>query len=304
MFTSATACVSSAQMQDATSSRRSGKGHTSFMLLSGLLFSSGIGLLAYRRHSLSRNGVFGAVVTGTTTFGLGGWPWGLALIYFFTSSSLFSHFRVRDKASIAEDKYSKGSQRDLAQVVANGCVATILALGYGLTDSPSLGRLCLSGYTGALATATADTWATELGVLSPQQPRLITTGAPVTPGTSGGITLLGTTAAAVGAFSLGLVFWLLHRLRRAYAFLPSLALISGLAAALLDSVLGATVQTMYYCPTCQQETERRIHTCNTPTYRLRGLPGMNNDMVNFLTTLFGAVVAMLFSLVRDALRTF
>src|SRR5205085_9892042 len=101
-----------------------------------------------------------------------------------------------------------------------------------------------AGYVGALATATADTWATELGVLSPQQPRLITTGKHVAPGTSGGITLLGTTAAALGAFALGLVFWLLQRCQRSLIALPLTALVSGLAGSIVDSLLGATVQAM------------------------------------------------------------
>jgi len=48
-----------------------------YRMLLGLLLSTAIGLFAHQRHSLSRSGVAGAVVTGTTTFGLGGWEWGL-----------------------------------------------------------------------------------------------------------------------------------------------------------------------------------------------------------------------------------
>nr|MBA2679663.1 DUF92 domain-containing protein [Ktedonobacteraceae bacterium] len=160
---------------------------SSSRLLLGLLFSSAIGFLAYRRRSLSRSGVPGAIVTGTLTFGLGGLSWGLALIFFFVSSSLLSHFRESEKASTAADKFSKGSQRDLAQVIANGGVATAMALGYGLSRQPATRRVFEAGYSGALATANADTWATELGVLSTQAPHLITTGKIVAAGTSGGI---------------------------------------------------------------------------------------------------------------------
>src|SRR5207248_11392439 len=177
------------------------KNTTKQRLLLGLLFSTGISLLAYRRRSLSRSGIAGAIITGTTTFGLGGWSWGLSLIFFFISSSIFSHFRAADKAYTAADKFSKGGQRDIGQAAANGGIATLLALGYGLVPSASLQKLLQAGYSGALATATADTWATELGVLSLQQPRLITTGKPVAPGTSGGITLLGSAAAALGALA-------------------------------------------------------------------------------------------------------
>jgi uncharacterized protein (TIGR00297 family) len=261
--------------------------------LLGLLFSGIIGLFAYRRRLLSRSGVVGAILTGTTTFGSGGWIWGLSLIFFFVSSSLLSHFREREKISIAADKFSKGSQRDLAQVAANGGMATLLALSYGIAPSPSIRDALQAGYAGVLATATADTWATEVGVLSHQQPRLITTGVPVATGTSGGVTLLGVGAASAGAFSLGLVFWLLHRCRNVYAPMPLVALVSGLLGSLFDSLLGATVQTMYYCPSCNKETERRVHRCGTQTYPLRGLPWMNNDVVNFLATLLGGIVAIL-----------
>jgi len=261
-------------------------------LLLGLLFSVTIGLIAYRRRSLSRSGIAGAMVTGTTTFGMGGWSWGLSLIFFFVSSSIFSHFRARDKANTANDKFSKGSRRDFAQVAANGGVATLLALSYGLAHSRFLRKVCLTGYAGALSTATADTWATELGVLSLHQPRLITTGKAVAPGTSGGITPLGTAAAASGALAMGTVFWLLQRCQRSLAALPLIALVCGLAGSMVDSFLGATVQAMYYCPHCQKETERRVHSCGTKTQPLRGIAWLNNDAVNFIATLCGGLMAM------------
>jgi uncharacterized protein (TIGR00297 family) len=156
----------------------------------GLLLSSGISLLAYQRRSLSKSGVTGAITTGTVTFGLGGLAWGLSLIHFLVSSSLFSRYREHDKAQTAIDKFSKGGQRDIAQVAANGGMATLLAIGHSLTPSSALRETLQAGYVGALATATADTWATELGVLSATAPRLITTGKATHPGTSGGITSL------------------------------------------------------------------------------------------------------------------
>ena len=259
-------------------------------LLIGFLSSTGIGLLAYRRHSLSRNGIAGAVVTGTTTFGLGGSAWGLSLIFFFVTSSLLSHFRAADKSRTAADKFSKGSQRDIAQVLANGGVATVMALGYGLAPSFSWRSVYEAGFVGALATANADTWATEIGVLSYQTPRLITTGKITTPGTSGGVTLLGAGAAASGALAEGVVFNLFKQ-RRSF-LLPVIALLSGFCGSLIDSLLGATVQTMYYCPNCQQETEKHIHNCATSTTYLRGIRWMDNDVVNFLATLSGSIIAV------------
>lgn len=263
---------------------------TRFLL--GLIFSTSVALAAYRRRSLNSSGVVGAITSGTTITTMGGWSWGLSLIFFFISSSLLSHFREQDKARAAADKFSKGSQRDITQAAANGGLATLLALAYGLTSSPRAHRLLKAGFTGALAAANADTWATELGILNSSPPRLITTGKPVVPGTSGGITLLGTAAAFGGALSLGLWFWMLQGFRKSLAALPLISAIGGMAGTVFDSFLGATLQAMYYCPACQSETERRIHRCGTKTTALRGIFWMNNDTVNFLATALGGVVAM------------
>lgn len=271
-------------------------------LILGLALSSSIGLLAYRRRSLTRSGVAGAVATGTTIFGLGGWSWGLTLIYFFASSTLLSHFREKEKASTAADKFSKGAQRDIAQVAANGGLASCYAALAGITRTESFQQTLQAGFAGALATATADTWATEIGVLSPHKPRLLTTGQPVAPGTSGGITLPGSIASALGAFTLGLVFWISQGFHKSLATLPFISLVSGTAGSLCDSLLGATVQAMYFCPTCQCETERRVHVCGTPTQLSRGLYLCNNDVINFLATLIGSLTAMLLHIVLKSFR--
>ena len=264
----------------------------SLRLFSGLLFSSVIGLVAYRRKSLDKSGVLGSIVSGTSIVGMGGWSWGLSLVYFFVSSSLLSSFRVSEKAIVASDKFSKGSRRDLSQVVANGGLATFFALCFGFSRTAGTRRRAKSGFIGALATATADTWATELGTLSTTSPRLITNGKPVAPGTSGGITPLGIAASALGASSLGFLFWAVEGFRKSLARTPLLALFSGMAGSSVDSVLGATLQVMYTCPNCKTETEQHIHHCGTHTEFLRGIPWMNNDVVNFIATTVGSVVAI------------
>ena len=170
-------------------------------LIVGFALSLAIGGLAYWRRSLSASGVLGAVLVGTTIFGFGGWVRGLLLIAFFISSSLLSHYHDRRKAALAE-KFAKGNRRDLGQTLANGGMAALLALAIGLTGVSSgfYAVLALAFY-GALATANADTWATELGVLARSQPRLLTTGRPVPVGTSGGVTAAGF-AAALGRRNL------------------------------------------------------------------------------------------------------
>ena len=271
-------------------------------LVLGLLFSSIIGGLAYRRGSLSRSGVTGAIITGTLIFGLGGWSWGLLLIGFFVSSTVLSHYKERTKETVAAEKFAKGSKRDLAQALANGGMGALLAIAAALL--PEQRALLFAAFCGAMATVNADTWATELGVLARSMPRLITSGKPVPPGTSGGITLMGTAAAGVGAAFIGILALALRLGETALGLAPvtnlvpliPAALIGGVAGSLIDSVFGATVQAMYSCPVCGKETEKTIHH-GTRTQHIRGWGWMDNDLVNFLSSAFGALIAALIFLV-------
>jgi uncharacterized membrane protein len=146
-------------------------------------------------------------------------------------------------------------------------------------------------FLGAMATVTADTWATELGTLSRRAPRLITTGRVVEVGTSGGVSLLGTAVSFAGGLLIGIVAALAQG-RRTWPLILS-AGVAGLSGSLFDSLLGATVQRIYYCDNCQKETERRLHKCGQPTRPLRGWSWLDNDLVNLLASLVGGLVALL-----------
>jgi uncharacterized protein (TIGR00297 family) len=249
-----------------------------------LLVGAGLAVLiaglAYALGSLSATGALGAVLVGTATFGIGGLVPGILLILFFVSSSALSRFGGSRKRAFAA-AFSKGSRRDHGQVFANGGLAAVLAALYGLTGQMHW----LIGVAGALAAVNADTWATELGVLARHRPRLITTGVEVEAGTSGGVTLEGTLAAVGGSALISLTGGLLG----AGWPLAVAALAGGLAGMLFDSLLGATVQAMYYCPTCARETERHPqHSCGSATERVRGWPWLRNDEVNFAASVIGA----------------
>ena len=148
---------------------------------------------------------------------------------------------------------------------------------------------------GAMAAVNADTWATELGVLSSHPPRLITTGRRVEVGASGGITWLGIGASLGGALLIGLTGGLgMVMLRQGWAVAGAVVLAAtggGLAGSLFDSLLGATVQAIYWCDACGKETERKLHRCGTQTRLVRGWSWLGNDLVNFIASAVGALVA-------------
>jgi uncharacterized protein (TIGR00297 family) len=266
-------------------------------LLLGVLLSAAIGGLGYWRRALSLSGVVGAILIGTLIFGLGGWIWGLLLITFFISSSWLSHYRRADKEQVAE-KFAKGSQRDIGQVLANGGLGAILAIVFANNPDP----LLFAAFVGVMGTVNADTWATELGILSRVPPRLITTGQAVVPGTSGGVTRLGMWASIGGALLIGAMATALIQAAsllssqdwslQAVSY-PLLAVAGGVAGSLFDSLLGATVQGIYYCDRCAKETESPIHRCGQATRLTRGWRWLNNDVVNFTASLLGGLVAAL-----------
>ncbi len=279
-----------------------------FRFITGLAFSGLIAFLAYRRRSLSRSGMLGAMLIGTSIWCGGGWVWGLVLIAFFVLSSLLSHYKDARKASLAE-KFSKGSQRDLGQALANGGMAALIALAaVPLGATPTL----LAAFLAAMASANADTWATELGVLNAHPPRLITTGKPVEVGTSGAVSPLGLLAAFAGSLTIGLsvLFFMAvdtalggngFKLAGAQEFIGALwvllpAIVGGMVGSLFDSYLGATVQAIYYSEKRRKETEKVIDPDGTPNRLLRGWRWMDNDWVNFISSAVGALAGFLVGL--------
>lgn len=256
----------------------------------GLVLSGAIAALAYWRKSLSASGVVGALITGTALFGFGGLPAGILLIAFFVSASYLSHYKKQQKQDVSEE-FSKGTQRDIWQALANAGVASAFAVAYAFVPEGWV----WAAIVGALATANADTWATEIGVLAAQTPRLITNWQLVPVGTSGGITRTGTLAslgaaafiAAIAAIFTGVWSGVLAAV--ALVVIGSLA---GVLGGLFDSLLGATIQATFYCDTCQKETERHpLHRCGSETRQIRGLRWLDNDVVNFAATLVGALAA-------------
>jgi len=260
-------------------------------LLLGLALSSLIAALAYQRGALSFSGAVGAVIVGAITFAMGGLAWGWLLIAFFVTSSALSHYQARVKEPLAE-KFQKGHRRDLGQVLANGGWGALLALAHALAPQPVL----FVAFVGAMATVNADTWATELGVLSKTAPRSIATGRVVAVGTSGGVTAYGTFVAFCGALLIGALAFLAqfvtndHQLSFGISHL--VIPLAGLLGSLFDSLLGATVQAIYYCDFDQKETESARHRCGRATRLIRGWRWLDNDGVNFQASIFGSMLAM------------
>jgi uncharacterized membrane protein len=104
-------------------------------------------------------------------------------------------------------------------------------------------------------------------------------------GMSGGVTISGTFATVAGAVVVAAV-------ATAVKVAPFVAVaLGGIAGALVDSILGTSLQAMRWCPTCATACETNPHHCGTATELRRGLGWLENDAVNLAATLTGAIVA-------------
>jgi uncharacterized protein (TIGR00297 family) len=194
---------------------------------------------------LTTDGAAAATVVGSVVFWGAGLAGALLLALFFASGSILTSLNQR-----------RGAARTARQVLTNGGWAAAGAA--AVPWRPDVGWALLMG---SLATAQADTWATEVGAHAAHPPKLITTGNPVPPGTSGGITSLGTGAGVLGAILLALLGFALGVPLRAAA----LAAFAGMLGMMVDSVLGATLEAGSW---------------------------LNNDGVNLGATTFGAFTAV------------
>lgn len=268
--------------------------------LFGGLFAFLVAILSLKVKFLTNSGAVATFLLGTTIFGIGGMQWTVPLLTFYLLSSILSKLGRRRKAKF-DLVFEKGSQRDAGQVYANGGVAWILMVAYSLTGDPYI----FFSYLGTLAAVQADTWATEIGTMWPNpKARLITTLREVPVGTSGGISIPGTSASFIGSLFICAsavltgVAWI-----DTVGILPSLLVIglAGLFSSLVDSFFGATFQAQYYDPIREKVTERTHSMASDGTLvenrLIKGYHFVNNDLVNTLCAVSGSAVA--YAVVRN-----
>lgn len=253
-----------------------------------------------KHKSLSSSGAIAAVIVGFLCM-TASYSWGLVLIAFFVSSSKLTKIGAERKRKL-EDGYA-GGQRTWVQVFANGGFGALLAAvsiyyvglidrGVNFSSHPLFSWLTIA-YLGHFSCCNGDTWSSEVGILSSSKPILLTTLKRVYPGTNGAISLLGTSASALGGLFIGLVYWTVNQFT-AVATVPQWPIIvvcgmSGLMGSLLDSLLGATLQYSAFDPDKQKVVGKQ-----TPkTVHISGLDVLDNHMVNFLSASMTGIIAAL-----------
>lgn len=245
--------------------------------LVGLGLAGLIALVAWRMRLLTTGGALTATLVGASVFGVGGVGASLPMLAFFLSGSLLPR---------AFGRPHKTEQRTAFQVLANGLAPTLCCWGVAL--DPERETAFWLGYAASLATATADTWATEFGVRFSDTAWRVTTGRRAPAGESGAISLPGTSGGMLGA----LIIAALCTPITGYGVQTLTITGLGVWGMLLDSLLGATLQARFRCGACSAIGEKRI-CCSAPAQFQRGVRWIDNNMVNLLSTLATAGVILL-----------
>ena len=250
-----------------------------------------IAIFSLKVKMIDKAGSIAAEFVGCSILIFGGVEWFIVLLAFFIATGLFTKYKYEQKIKLnaAEER---GGARTWKNVLANGVIASISAIGFRISSE----KLFIASFIGAIGTSTADTLATEIGLLSHKKPRLITNlNLTVEPGISGGISFLGEAASILGLLLIGLVTWIIKFEKISLLKGLIIILISGFLGSTLDSLLGASVQAVFRCSKCGEDTEKKLH-CNQLTNHIKGYRILDNDIVNLISTIFGASVAIFVSI--------
>ncbi|MFN7974111.1 MAG: DUF92 domain-containing protein [Acidobacteriota bacterium] len=224
----------------------------------GLAVNVAFAGLAAAAGGVGLSGAIVGIVLGTGIYGALGPPGFALLLVFFVCGTAATKmgYKVKAARGIAQERGGRrGARNALANVGAPFVLAMLAAMAPG-------SDLLVLGFVASLATALSDTAASEIGKLWGRRTFLITTLRPVPPGTEGAISLEGTLAGLGGAAIVAVTGGPLLRWD-----VTAIGIVTGagFAGMLLESLLGAL---------------------------LDALKGVDNDFVNFLNTVMGALLAM------------
>ena len=244
-----------------------------------------IAIGAYLARALTAGGALCAFVMGVTVFWTTRAEGFLLFMLFFLSCNVVGKISKRLRKGKTEIAEKKGHRRDVMQVVANGLMTTIAALLWFFTSK----TVALIMFGAAVAEATSDTFAGEVGRLSKSGPVSIRNFRPVPVGMSGGVTFLGMVGAFLSSAMIAFCWYIWFQGVSVYAAV--LVCLMGFSGAVMDSYLGASVQAHYVDPDTGMLTEndekdgRKLELA-------QGIRWVDNDMVNLMSNVFSSVFAL------------
>ena len=211
---------------------------------------------------LTPAGIFHAWLLGILIWGTLGWQGYVVVAFYFLVGSAVTRIGMEQKeaAGIAE---KRSGARGPENVWGSALTGALCALGT-LLVAPPYRTLLILGYVASFATKLSDTCGSEVGKAYGKRTYLITTLQPVARGTEGAVSLEGTIAGVVGSIAIAFIGWGVNLISLTDVFF---CVFSAFIATNVESLIGATLQSKF--------------------------DWMTNEVVNFINTLIGAIVAVL-----------
>jgi uncharacterized protein (TIGR00297 family) len=203
------------------------------MVVAAVIVGFTFGYFAFRSKTADLSGLFSAALVGIILLVFADTRWFLIMLVFFILGSAATKYKFEYKKRIGVEQGQSGA-RGYKNVFANGIVAAAAAVLFGVFQQP----VFIVMYVGCVATAAADTLASEIGVTG-GIPYLITTLKKVPIGTNGGVTLVGESVALLGGFLVSLAALLLGVIT---PWMLVICTIAGFVGTNIDSLVGATLE--------------------------------------------------------------
>ncbi len=129
------------------------------LIVSAVIIAFGFGYFSYRTRTADVSGLFSGALIGLILIVFADIRWFLVMLAFFILGSVSTRYRYDDKEEMGVEQ-THGGARGYLNVFSNGSVSAAAAVLWGVTLHP----LCAALFVGSVATAAADTMASEIGV--------------------------------------------------------------------------------------------------------------------------------------------
>jgi len=207
------------------------------MVVIAVIVAFTFGYFAFRFKTADLSGLFSAALVGIILIVFADARWFMVMLAFFILGAISTRYKYEYKKKLGIEQ-GQGGARGYRNVFANGIVAAAAAVLYGVFVRPEFIVL----YIGCVATAAADTMASEIGVTG-GTPYMITTLKKVPIGTNGGVTMTGELVALAGGFLVCVVALFLTIIT---PWMLVICTIAGFAGTNIDSLVGATLENNGY----------------------------------------------------------
>lgn len=204
-----------------------------------ILLSSILSVLAWKMRLLTGYGSLSAFLVGTIIGVFGSLSWLLVLLLFTFlgfGATLYGLGKKKERG-LQEGQEGERGHKNVLAVSVPPCLVAILSFVYGAQGT----MVANIAFIASISVAASDTIASEMGIMYPDV-WLITTFEKVPPGTNGGVSVMGTIWAFLGALVASVLGWVVINPLDALNPLFIIPIVAGFLGCMADSFLGATLE--------------------------------------------------------------